>query len=72
MARKLLMVTVRGHGHTWSFEFYGDPQYLQEWNEDGLQVIEVANVIPDWVPAWATRLWCGLQDLFNFKNPFAG
>jgi hypothetical protein len=71
MARKLLMVTVRGTQHTWAFPFYGDPADMPDWAADGLDVVEVVNVIPDWVPPGMTRLWCALQDVFNFKNPFA-
>ena len=70
MTDKLLTLTVRGHEKTWCFEFYGDPQYLDEWREDGLEINEVCNTIPLWVPAWAVRPWCFMQDVFNFKWPF--
>lgn len=71
MARKLLMVRVRGRNHTWAFEFYGDPAHLSDWLGDGLEVVQVVNTVPEWVPAGWTRAWCFLQDVFNFKNPFA-
>jgi hypothetical protein len=71
MAKKLMFVEVRGENSTWAFSFYGDPQYLPDWHGDGLKVEVIENTIPAWLPAWLPlRLWCGLQDIFNFRNPF--
>lgn len=71
MANKLLILSVRGKGHSWSFEFYGDPKYLPEWRADGLEIDEVCNTIPLWVADLGlVRSWCFLQDLFNFRNPW--
>lgn len=70
MAKKLLSIEVEGKHHQWSFQFYGDPRYIPEWGEDGLTVVEVVNIIPEWLPAWAVRPWCFLQDVFNFKWPW--
>jgi hypothetical protein len=67
MPNKLLTLTVKGKHKTWIFPFYADPKYLDEWCEDGLEVNEVCNTIPLWVPAWGIRLWCFMQDVFNFK-----
>jgi len=71
MANKLLSITVRGNHHKWSFNFYTDPQHIQEWREDGLEIDEIMNTIPVWVAdrGW-TRAWCFVQDLFHFRNPF--
>ena len=72
MSKKLLNVAVRGNSKEWSFNFYGDPKYLEDWRSDGLEVYEVENTIPVWVNELGlTRLWCIFQDLFNFKNPWA-
>jgi len=71
VSNKLLSITVRDRNRTWSFEFYADPQYLAEWRADGLEIAEVCNVIPEWVPAPLIKPWCYLQDLFNFKNPWS-
>lgn len=65
---KLLSITVRGRSHIWSFNFYGNPKYLEEWRADGLEVDEIVNTIPTWAPP---KLWCFLQDIFNFKNPWS-
>lgn len=64
-----MLLEVRGHHHTWLFEFYGDPAHITDWLADGLEVREVANTIPDWVPWWGVKPWCFLQDLVNFRNP---
>lgn len=72
MSRKLMSVTVRGSLKTWSFNFYGDPKHLNEWRTDGLEIGEIENVIPVWVVTLGlTRAWCFVQDVFNFKNPWA-
>jgi len=71
MARKLLLLHVRGDEKSWSFEFYGDPKYIPEWQADGLEVWEVCNVVPEWVVSIGmTRPWVFMQDIFNFKNPW--
>lgn len=73
MANKQLSIEVRGKEKSWSFTFLGDPKYLDEWRADGLEVFELVNTIPAWVAdqgLWAIKLWCFLQDVFNFKNPF--
>jgi hypothetical protein len=64
---KLLSIEVKGREHRWSFDFYGNPKYLDEWREDGLEVNEIENTVPEWVPGWAVKPWCFFQDLFNFK-----
>lgn len=72
MADKLLSIVVRGNMQKWSFEFYGDLKYLPEWRADGLEIDEVCNTIPLWVVNLGlTNVWCFLQDIFNFKNPWS-
>lgn len=70
--KHLMSVTVRGKAHTWSFHFDGDPKYLQEWRDDGLEVYEIYNSFPEWLPSPLIRSWCFVQDVFNFRNPFRG
>ena len=68
MGKKLMSVTVRGKQHKWGFNFYGDPQYLDEWLKDGLEVYEIAHVIPMWVVELGlASWWCRLQNWFNFN-----
>ena len=67
MANRKIAITVRGHRHRWAFIFLGDPADIPAWEADGLEVAEVVNTIPAWVPAQYVRLWCRMQDIFNFK-----
>ncbi len=67
--KRHLSITVRGNQRQWSFKFDGDPKYLAEWREDGLEVDEVYNSIPEWLPSWLMRPWCAIQDVFHFRNP---
>lgn len=70
MRKKLYSVTVRGKCHEWNFNFYSKEKYLQDWLDDNLEVCEIENSIPIWLPPWIPlRFWCFLQDLFYFKNP---
>lgn len=71
MAKKLYGLEVRGRHHTWSFHVYVDPKYIQEWRDDGLEIDEIGNTIPERVvDLGLTRIWCFVQDVFHFKNPF--
>lgn len=71
MPKKLLSITVKGDQHEWSFRFYGDPQHLPDWEQDGLEIAEVVNTVPEWVVGLGLlRLWVFGQDIFNFRNPF--
>ncbi len=68
---KKLAITIKGKHKTWSFNFWGDPKYLDEWRKDGIDVVQIHNTIPVWVvDIGMTRVWCFFQDLFSFKNPF--
>jgi hypothetical protein len=68
---RLMGLSVRGKSKTWGFMFYGDPKHIKEWREDGLDVSEIENTVPEWVADLGlVRPWCFLQDVFNFRNPF--
>lgn len=69
--KQKLQITVRGRRHLWDFDFEGDPKCLQEWRDDGLDVAEVVNTIPECiVGVGLIRVWNFAQDVFNFRNPF--
>jgi len=71
MAKKLYAVYVKGRERHWSFPVLLDEKHIQEYRDDGLVVDEIVNTIPVWVvDCGLTKLWCFLQDVFNFKNPF--
>ena len=66
--KTLLSIEVKGNDHAWSFSFYGDPKYLDEWREDGLEINAIVNVVPAWVvDLGLTKIWIFIQDIFNFK-----
>lgn len=68
MAKKLLSITVKGKNKDWSFNFYGEEKYLNEWRADGLEIDEVENIIPAWViDIGMLKPWCFFQDIFNLK-----
>jgi hypothetical protein len=71
MTKKLLSIAVKGKNSVWGFNFYADPKYIELWRDDGLDVVEIENVIPEWVATIGlVRQWCFMQDLFHLKNPF--
>lgn len=64
----LCTIQIKGHEKTWSFTTDVDLKYLPEWWADGLEIYELCNTIPVWVPRIGlTRIWCCVQDLLNFK-----
>ena len=68
---KHLSMTVKGRNHTWCFDILADEKYMQEWLDDGLDIVIIENTIPMWVNDFGlTHAWVFMQDLFNFRNPF--
>lgn len=64
--KKLYQIAVRGKTKEWLFDFKGDPRYLQEWLDDGLDIAEVLSIVPTWiVDIGLTKLWCRIQDIFG-------
>ena len=59
-----MQICVRGNTKEFYFEFDGEPEYLQEWWDDGLDVSVIVNEIPTWMPAGLVNLWCKVQDFF--------
>lgn len=71
MSKVLMSLVVRGRTKDWSFNFMGERKHLKDWREDGLDVVELENTIPEWVAELGlTKVWCFFQDIYNFKNPF--
>jgi len=65
---KLMSIEVKGNTKKWSFNFYGDPKYLDEWRKDGLEINEIVNTVPLSVAnAGLSGIWMKCQDIFNFK-----
>jgi hypothetical protein len=71
MSKKLMGIHVKGKNKTWGFAFMGETEFLKEWQDDGLDVFLIENTIPEWVANLGlVRVWCFLQDVFNFRNPW--
>ena len=69
--KQRLSITIKGNSYTWSFRINEDTKYLQEWRDDGLEVYEIVNEIPEWVVNLGlTKIWCFFEDLLYFRNPF--
>lgn len=65
---KLYSITIRGKQHTWSFDCFVNPEFVDEWRADGIEIDEMVNTIPEWVADLGlSGVWCFLQDLWNFK-----
>lgn len=73
MSEILHSVTVRGNGHTWLIDTYITREIAQVWRDDGVEIHEVINRIPKWYVdmGGSVRLWCFVQDVFHFKNPWS-
>lgn len=65
--KKKYSITVKGIKHTWDFNFIGNSDYLKDWHKDGLDIDEVINEIPVWLPWYLIKIWCRIQDIFNFR-----
>jgi hypothetical protein len=66
--KRVYAITVIGKAHKWLFLVEEDPRYLQEWLDDGLDISLVVNIIPEWVVNLGlTKVWCFLQDIFQFR-----
>ncbi len=60
MSKKLFALDVRGRRNEWTFLVWEDPQYLDDWRDDGLIIDEVVNIIPQWwvLLGFPVKLWC--------------
>lgn len=67
MANKQLSITVRGANHVWSFTFIGDTKHIPTWIEDGLDIVELINRVPVWVPPKLRKPYMFMQDIINFR-----
>ena len=72
MFKKLHTVTVYDkQGMPFSFHTYVETKYVAEWQQRGIEIYPLENVIPVWVVSLGlTKPWCFVQDVFNFKNPW--
>lgn len=66
--KRQYLIEVKGKEKHWSFNFYADDKYVEEWRKDGLEVNELINSIPLWAHRLGlTKVWFLVQDVFNFR-----
>ena len=70
--KKQYYIKVQGKSCDWSIPIVAKPQHVEDWRNDGLEIMELINSIPAWWIEWSLPigLYCFFQDVFNFKNPF--
>ena len=69
--RKRYSLIIQGHQRRWGFEVLADPEHLNDWLEDGIEIEEIVNTYPQWVVVLGLqRPWRFAQDVFQFKNPW--
>ena len=44
--KKLLSITVQGKTGKFTFNFYGNPKYIDLWRKEGFVIHEIENSIP--------------------------
>lgn len=60
-------VTVRGKMSEWSVRV--PPEQAAAMREDGFEVHEIVNTIPEWVVnVGLQRIWCAAQDIWNWPS----
>lgn len=67
MIKRLFALRVKGKSHDYYFQVWLDPQFLDEWREEGIELDEIINTIPGWLPSVLVKPWVVLQDIFNFR-----
>ena len=71
MSKKLLSIAVKGKTSVWGFNFYADPKHIPTWKADGLDIVEIENIVPEWIVRMGlTKPYVFIQDIWNLKNPF--
>lgn len=64
MAKTLMSITVQGKQKNWSFNFWGNQEFLLGWQNDGLDIVIIENTIPQLVvDLGLTKIWCFFQSL---------
>ena len=68
--KKLYAITIKGTYKTWSLNVWAEPEWVEDWRTDGLEVYEIVYSIPDWIVSLGLmRIWIFCSDIFNFRNP---
>lgn len=67
MTTKLYTVKIKGKSNDYYFHVWLGPEFLDEYREDGIELDEVINTVPAWLPAVLVKPWVAAQDIFNFR-----
>jgi len=59
-----MQILVQGRTKPFYFNFDSEPEFLQEWWDQELDVSVIVNEIPTWIPDWLDCLWYTVQDFF--------
>jgi hypothetical protein len=60
------MIDVRGDRDEWGI--FVPERMVAGLRADGIDVKEVVNVIPYWLPSWAVHPWCRAQDIWDWPS----
>lgn len=67
--KKHYCVTVRGAHSTWGFPITAEPEHVEDWRADGLEVDEIVNSIPEWAQRLGlTHTWFMVQDFWQWMR----
>ncbi|WVR18322.1 hypothetical protein y223_00042 [Bordetella phage PY223] len=50
--------------------FAATPEQVADMRADGLEIWEVCNTVPDWLPPCLVRAWCRAQDAWQWLRLF--
>lgn len=69
--KKKYLVSFQGKNNNWSMLATMTKREAEYMRADGIVVLELLYVWPDWVEAWGLEnVWMFASDVFNFRNPF--
>ena len=67
MKQRMCVNVVTKIGRKFGFPFEGDPQYLEDWRAEGLDIDIVENTIPVWAVSFGLlRPWIAMQDAWRW------
>lgn len=72
MLKRRVTLSVRGKAHEWAIDCDMKQDQIDAMTADGIEVGIVHHSVPMWaVDLGLLRPWCFVQNVFNFRNPFA-
>lgn len=60
-------IEIRGKDHTWPFPIKAEPEHVEDWRADGLEVYEIVGAVPEWVvDVGLLRPWLRAQEVWQW------